>query len=62
MKKADIQRPDCSAGYRRLELISKAGQTGAYRCLICDRVLEVFDGKTNVAYRLTVQPEKILND
>jgi len=62
MKKADIQCPDCSAGYRRLELTSNAGQTGAYRCLICDRVLEVFDGKTSVAYRLTVQPEKILND
>ena len=26
------------------------------------RVLEVFDGKTNVAYRLTVQPEETLND
>jgi hypothetical protein len=31
---------------------------GAYRCLLCDHVLEVFDGLTEVAIRLTVQPEK----
>jgi hypothetical protein len=31
---------------------------GAYRCLICDRVLEVFDGSKEIAYRNTVTPTK----
>jgi hypothetical protein len=29
-----------------------------FRCLLCDHVLEVFDGTAEVAIRLTVQPEK----
>jgi len=34
-----------------------------FRCTLCDRVLEVFDGTKEVAYRLTVQPSiKALND
>jgi len=56
MKRSDVQRPDCSAGYRRIELASKSGQAGAFRCAVCDRVLEVFDGTKEIAYRLTVQP------
>jgi len=44
MNKSDIQCPDCAAGYRRIELVSKKGKSGQYLCLICARVLEVFDG------------------
>jgi hypothetical protein len=39
-------------GYRRIELASKSGTIGAYRCLVCDRAPEVFEGKTEVASRL----------
>ena len=58
MKKSDIICPNCNAGYRRVELASGKGSIGEYRCLLCDHVLEVFDGKAEVAIRLTVQPEK----
>lgn len=57
MRKSDITCPDCAAGYRRIELTSIGGKKGAYRSLVCNRTLEEFDGKTDVAYRLTVQPE-----
>jgi hypothetical protein len=57
MKKADVQCPQCSAGYRRIELVSKKGGPGEYRCLVCGNSLEVLDGSTDVAYRLTVVPE-----
>jgi len=59
MKKSGLTCPDCGAGYRRIELPSKSASTGVYRCLVCDRILEVFDGKTDVAYRLTVRPERL---
>lgn len=58
MKKSDIICPNCSAGYRRVELASGEETTGEFRCLLCDHVLEVFDGTAEVAIRLTVQPEK----
>jgi uncharacterized Zn finger protein len=58
MMKSDVQCVDCGAGYRRIELISKRGKEGRYRCLVCGRVLETFDGKHEVAYRLTVNPER----
>ncbi len=58
MRKSDIICPNCSAGYRRVELASGARTTGEFRCLLCDHVLEVFDGTTEVAIRLTVQPER----
>ena len=58
MKKSDATCPVCGAGYRRVELHSKEGVKGEYRCLTCDTVLEVFDGKTEIAYRLTIAPEK----
>jgi transposase-like protein len=58
MKKSDIQCPDCAAAYRRVELVSRHGQAGVYRCRVCDRVLETFDGTTEIAYRLTVVPER----
>lgn len=59
MKKSDIICPNCSAGYRRVELATGGrSTTGEFRCLLCDHVLEVFDGTTEIAIRLTVQPEK----
>jgi hypothetical protein len=56
MKKSDVTCAKCHAGYRRVELFSKKGTRGEFRCLVCDEVLEVFDGSTDVAMRLTVQP------
>ena len=59
MWKSDVTCPVCQAGYRRIELISKPGDSGEFRCLICDSVLEVFDGSTEIAFRLTVQPSSV---
>jgi transposase-like protein len=59
MRKSDVICPKCGAGYRRIELVSRPGTKGEFRCLTCDDLLEVFDGSTEVALRLTVQPEKI---
>jgi len=59
MRKSDIICAKCGAGYRRIELVSKKGTMGEFRCLTCDHLLEVFDGSSEVAIRLTVQPEKI---
>jgi transposase-like protein len=58
MIKSDVTCPSCRAGYRRVELNSRAGSPGDYRCLTCGELLEVFDGKAEIAYRLTVAPEK----
>lgn len=58
MKKSDLTCPVCHAGYRRIELTTQRGAKGEYRCLLCSEVLETFDGSTDVAIRLTVQPEK----
>ena len=57
MQKSDVICPKCHAGYRRIELATRKGTPGEYRCLLCDHVFEVFDGSTEVAIRLTVQPE-----
>jgi hypothetical protein len=59
MKKSEVQCPDCAAGYRCIELTSKRGEAGAYHCQVCDRLLEAFEGTTEVAYRLTTTPERI---
>jgi len=58
MKKSDISCPTCHAGYRRIELTSRPGVKGEYCCLFCNEVLEKLDGSTDVAIRLTVQPER----
>jgi hypothetical protein len=55
MKNDDVTCPHCGAGFRRLELSSKPGTQGEYRCPVCD-ALEIFDGSKLVAYRLTVHP------
>jgi hypothetical protein len=57
-KKSDVTCPECGAGYRRIELISGPGDRGEFRCLVCDHLLEAFDGSRTVALRLTVQPER----
>jgi transposase-like protein len=62
MRKTDVICPKCKAGYRRIELASKKRVRGEFRCLVCDHLLEAFDGSTEVALRITVQPEKIMND
>jgi hypothetical protein len=59
MRKSDIICPECSAGYRRIEVASGKRTRGGFRCLLCNHVLEVFDGSAQIAIRLTIQPEKI---
>jgi predicted Zn finger-like uncharacterized protein len=61
MRKSDVQCPECAAGYRRIEVESMKGQPGEYRCLTCGHPLETLTGQTCVAYRLTVQPEKVFD-
>jgi len=56
MKQIDVTCANCFAGYRRIQRDSRAGSPGEYRCLVCDQLLEVFDGSVEVAYRLMVQP------
>jgi len=62
MKKSDLACPECNAGYRRIELISKKGVGGEFRCLFCDHILEVMNGCTEIAIRLTVQPSQFFRD
>jgi hypothetical protein len=62
MRKFDITCPGCNAGYSRIELISKNGFRGEFRCLVCDHVLEVFDGRTETAIRLTVQSSQFFRN
>ena len=59
MKKGDVICPECNAGFRRIELASRRGSPGEFRCPLCNHVLEVSDGSTEIAYRLTVAPKKL---
>lgn len=59
MRKGDVICPECHAGFRRIELASRPGKAGEFRCPLCQQVLEVSDGSTDIAYHLTVAPEKI---
>jgi transposase-like protein len=59
MRKGDVICSDCSAGFRRIELDSRRGMAGEFRCPLCNYLFEVFDGSTEIAYRLTVAPERI---
>jgi hypothetical protein len=58
MRKSDLICSGCGAGYRRVELESKPGAKGQFRCLTCNALLEEFDGSHDVAIRLTIQPIK----
>jgi hypothetical protein len=58
MMKSDVTCSACKAGYRRIELATRKGTKGEFRCLLCNHVIAVFDGSTEIAIRLTVQPEK----
>jgi hypothetical protein len=59
MRTSDVICPTCSAGYRRIELATRPGHSGEFRCLLCDQVLELFDGAHEVAIRLTVQSSRL---
>ena len=61
MRKGDIICPECRAGIRRLELSSRHGRAGELRCPLCDCLLEMADGSTEIVYRLTVAPEKLFD-
>jgi hypothetical protein len=56
MRKSDVICAKCHAGYQRIELLSRRGESGEFRCLSCNDLLEVFDGSREVALRLTVHP------
>ena len=56
MKKSDVTCPKCHAGYRRIELTSRPRTKGEYHCLLCDELIEVLDGTTDVAIRLNGSP------
>lgn len=62
MKKSDVMCARCNAGYRRIELATRSGKSGEFRCLICNHLLESFDGTSEVALGLTVQPARYKND
>ncbi|WJR81861.1 hypothetical protein QOU61_25780 [Bradyrhizobium sp. NP1] len=59
MRKGDVICEECGAGFRRIELGSRRGMPAEFRCPLCNHLLEKHDGSTEVAYRLTVAPEKI---
>jgi hypothetical protein len=59
VRKGDVICTECSAGFRRIELGSRRGTVGEFRCPLCNHLLEAFDGSTEIACRLTVAPEKI---
>jgi len=59
MKKDDVSCPACRAGFRRIELLSRSGSARDVRCPLCDALLEIVDGSTEIVYRLTVAPEKL---
>jgi len=53
MKRGDVICPECHAGFRRIELASRPGAKGEFRCPLCQHLLEVSDGSTDIAYRLS---------
>jgi len=59
MKVGDVICPKCSAGFRRIELSSRRSAPSEYRCPVCHTLIEVLDGSTEVAHRLTVVPPKL---
>ena len=62
MKMGGAVCSECRAGFRRIELESERGTKGEYRCPLCNNLLETFDGKRLIAYRLTIVPPKYLGE
>jgi hypothetical protein len=60
MKRGDVICNKCNAGFRRIELSSRRGTVGEYRCPVCNQILETFDGSVEIAYRLTIAPVKAM--
>ena len=56
--KSDVRCDECGAFFRRIELMSQPSPKGEFRCPLCNRVLEVFDGSHSVLYRLVVASAK----
>jgi hypothetical protein len=57
MKKSDVTCPaECGRWLSPHRIDFWAGDRGEFRCLVCDHLLETFDGARTVALRLTVQP------
>ncbi|MBB4371900.1 hypothetical protein GGD63_004701 [Bradyrhizobium sp. cir1] len=56
MKKSDVTRLECGAGFSRLELTSERGIQGNYHCPACGTPIEELGAAHLVIYRLTVQP------
>jgi len=52
----DVTCRACGAGFRRVEPTSEPGAEGEYRCPVCGKLLEKFDGSVFIGYRLTIQP------
>jgi hypothetical protein len=61
MKMGGAVCSECRAGFRRIELESQRGTEAEYRCPLCNNLLETFDGKRLIAYRLTIVPPKYLD-
>lgn len=57
----DVTCPSCRAGLQRIELHSQQDAAGERRCPACDELLEMVDGATQIAYRLTAVPERIFD-
>jgi hypothetical protein len=60
MKKADVTCPDCSAGYRRIELTFKAGSAGTYRCLFAPASLKCSTAKRTSPIGSPCSPKRYL--
>lgn len=61
MKMGSAVCSECRAGFRRVELESQHGTEAEYRCPLCNNLLETFDGKRLIVYRLTIVPPKYLD-
>jgi len=58
MKKSNVTCSECGADFQRIELdaVSVVPTNGEYRCPICQRFVERFNGNKVVAYRLAMRP------
>jgi DNA polymerase II large subunit len=40
MRRSDVICSECGAGYRRIELETRPGKQGEFRCRVCNHLLE----------------------